>query len=77
MTPRATSAPNGAREALQAFMQAKHIKPLRWAQDAGVAPGTLYGFLQGRVSSLSHDDIRKLAAAIHVDAQDLFPGISR
>jgi cyclic pyranopterin phosphate synthase len=74
LTPTRLTTANGSREALRAFMQAKRIKPMRWAQDAGIAPGTLYGFLQGRIASLSDDDVRKLADAVHADTHDLFPG---
>lgn len=67
--------PNAKREALRHFMEAKRIKPMRWAQDAGVATGTLYGFLQGQIASLSPDDEIKLAKVLNLTPDDLYPGL--
>ncbi|TNE60074.1 MAG: cyclic pyranopterin monophosphate synthase MoaC [Alphaproteobacteria bacterium] len=67
--------PNAKREALRHFMEAKRIKPRRWAQDAGIASGTLYSFLQGRLASLSAEDEAKLAAALRLRPEDLYPGL--
>ncbi len=60
-------------DALRAFMTAKRIKPLRWAQDAGIEPGRLYGFLQGTVSRLSNEEEERLASTVNVSVEALYP----
>ncbi len=54
----------GKRESLQRFMADKRLKPLKWAKQAGIEPGILYQFLQGRSGSLPAEAETKLAAAI-------------
>lgn len=56
----------------RAYMERGRIKPLRWAQDAGVQTGALYAYLQGRTASLGAADKQKLAAVFNADAADIF-----
>lgn len=56
----------------RAYMERGRIKPLRWAQDAGVQPGALYAYLQGRTGSLGSDDKQKLASVFNANTADIF-----
>lgn len=49
------------RDALRRYMEAHHLKPGRWAKDAGVSQNTLYNFLNGESDSLSQSTWEKLA----------------
>jgi cyclic pyranopterin phosphate synthase len=76
MTQARTIGLSDKREALRNFIDAKRIKPMVWAKDAGVPSGVLYSFLQGKSSSLSSEDEAKLAAAVNMSPEDLYPGIA-
>lgn len=74
--PESPHALGDKRLAMRQFIDAKRIKPLKWAKDAGVPSGALYSFLQGQVTSLSADHEAKLAKAINVRPEDLYPGLA-
>ena len=75
--PTSPAASKGRPDALRNFMARKRIKPLRWAQDAGVEPGRLYGFLQGQITRLSPDEEQRLASSANVSVETLYPGVPR
>lgn len=63
-----------SRTALQAFMEAKGLKPHPWAQAAGLRSSTLYNFLAGRSHSLTSDSLQRLAKAAGATVDELLGG---
>jgi DNA-binding Xre family transcriptional regulator len=60
------------REALRAFMLARHLRPSAWAQAAGVTQGELLGFLTGKARAIAPASLEKLARAASCTPEDLF-----
>ena len=62
------------REALRAFMRARHLAPTRWCADAGVPMGELLAYLTGRTRHLAPATLEKLAAVAGVTPDAMFRG---
>lgn len=59
------------RSAIQNFMKARGLKMKPWADKAGIAEGTIRGFLKGRADSLTHSTLQKLADAADATVAEL------
>jgi hypothetical protein len=59
------------RDALRAFMLAKHLSPTAWAKAAGVPTGELLGFLTGKTRAIAPASLEKLARAAKVAPEEL------
>lgn len=62
---------------LAAFIEARNLKPSRWAKAAGVSDGTIRNFLNGISDTLTQATIDALANAERVDAADIFPSMTK
>ncbi|HSS13410.1 MAG TPA: helix-turn-helix transcriptional regulator, partial [Rhizomicrobium sp.] len=51
------------RDALRAFMIARHLRPSEWARAAGISPGEILGFLTGKTRTIAPASLEKLARA--------------
>jgi DNA-binding Xre family transcriptional regulator len=60
------------RDALRAFMMARHLRPSEWARAAGVPSGEILGFLTGHARAISPTSLEKLARAANCSPDDLF-----
>jgi transcriptional regulator with XRE-family HTH domain len=63
-----------SRDALQAFMDARGLKPHPWAKAAGLRSSTIYNFIAGRSHSLTYDSLQRLARAAGVSVDELVGG---
>jgi len=61
------------REALRKFMQENNLTAYSWAKKAGIAEGTIRAFLKGTSNSLNYETVTKLAAAVNVTPDRIFP----
>ena len=68
--PRASG--GGEREAVRAFMIARHLRASEWAKSASVPLNELYGFLSGRSRALSTDSTQRLAKAARASLDEMF-----
>lgn len=59
------------RDALRAFMMARHLRPSEWARAAGVPTGEILGFLTGHARAISPASLEKLARAANCSPDDL------
>ena len=60
------------RDALRAFLIARHLRPSEWARAAGVPSGEILGFLTGKTRSITPQTLEKLAKAVNCSPQDFF-----
>jgi DNA-binding Xre family transcriptional regulator len=60
------------RDALRAFLIARHLRPSEWARAAGVPSGEILGFLTGKTRSIPPQTLEKLAKAANCAPQDFF-----
>ena len=60
------------RDALRAFLIARHLRPSEWARAAGVPSGEILGFLTGKARSITPQTLEKLAKAVNCSPQDFF-----
>jgi DNA-binding Xre family transcriptional regulator len=60
------------REALRAFMVARHLRPTEWARAAGVPAGEILGFLTGRTRAIAPATLEKLARAANCAPEEFF-----
>jgi cyclic pyranopterin phosphate synthase len=70
--PRVPTAPGSDREALRAFMAARHLRATAWAKSAEVPVNELYAFLNGRLRSLSPATADRLARAARASVAEMF-----
>jgi cyclic pyranopterin phosphate synthase len=76
--PRASSgaanggAQRGEREALRAFMNARHLRASEWARSASVPVNVLYGYLSGKARDLPPGSTEKLAKAARASLDEMF-----
>jgi cyclic pyranopterin phosphate synthase len=68
--PRATG--GGEREALRAFMIARHLRASEWAKSAAVPVNELYGYLSGRSRTLAPGSTERLAKAARASLDQMF-----
>ena len=59
------------RDALRAFMIARHLRPSAWARAAGVPTGEILGFLTGHTRAIAPATLEKLARAANCSPDDL------
>jgi hypothetical protein len=59
------------RDAFRAFMTRHGLRPTEWANQAGVAPGEILGFLTGQSRSIAPATLEKLAAVAKVSSKDI------
>ena len=59
------------RDALRAFMIARHLRPSEWARAAGVPTGEILGFLTGHTRAIAPATLEKLARAANCSPEEL------
>jgi hypothetical protein len=64
--------PDSRRDAFQAFMARRRLRPTQWARDAGIPLGEIMSFLTGRSRGFSADTEARLAAAAKVAPGDMY-----
>jgi cyclic pyranopterin phosphate synthase len=60
-----------SRQALRAFMTARHLRASQWAKDADVPVSHIYGFLTGKTHTIAPEVLSKLANVAGVHPKDL------
>jgi cyclic pyranopterin phosphate synthase len=60
------------RAALREFMMQRHLRASEWAKSAGVPPGELYAFLNGRARTLGAETAGQLARSARASVDEMF-----
>ena len=64
--------PVSERDAFRQFIRVNRLQVHRWAKDAGVRPGEVFGYLNGQTPRIAEDSAQKLASAIGVPPSRMF-----